>query len=128
MRHTLIDSITRFAHDFAFRVRHGGSDEWSVSLTDGVISILKNARNHDLIPLLQVQRISAVSRDRGTRDEVFLVIGTGIEEYWVGEFFRGFETFSEQLQLALPFRHIDWYAELSKAQPFTNPAILLWER
>ena len=127
MLRTLFGHLFRLVHTFMFRIRHGGRDEWSVSFSDGVISLSKNELPHEMVRLSQVKRIRAVSRDMATRDEIFLVFETDGKGYWVGEYFRGFDAFAEQLQSVIQLRIAEWYAELGKAEPFTNPEVLLWE-
>lgn len=123
-----IDGFFRWSYDFMFRVSHGGRDQWSVRVTANEMSILKNGRPHDQVRLVDVQRIRAVSRNMATRDEIFLLFETDEKRYWVGEYFDGFDVFSEHLKVKFPLRIANWYEELSKSEPFSNSEVLLWER
>lgn len=128
MLHRIINSLIQAVFNIMFRIRHGGRDQWSVSIAGDVISLCKNNRSNEVVRFSQIKRVRAVAKDMGTLDEIFLVLETAEKFYWVGEYFEGFDDFSNRLQSVLLFPTFDWRTELNRAEPFTNPEVLLWER
>ena len=124
----IIESVIQVVFDIMFRIRHGGRDQWSVSIADDVISLRKNSRLNEVVRLSKIKCIRAVAKDMGTRDEIFLVLETPEKWYWIGESFAGFDDFSNRLQSVLQFPSFDLYTEFNLAETFTNPLILLWKR
>lgn len=117
----------RWTHDFIFRLKHGGSDKWSVAFTHGAITIFRNGRLDAVVKLAEVKAIYAVSRNLVIFDRIFLILKLNADEIAIGEHYVGFEAFLESLQLLLPTNALDLKDVVDSMQLLVESDVLIWE-